>query len=395
MENLKMRNGTSLYLDLVRFGAAMIVFIDHLRFHTRRGFGTFWNAHPFVSRHLEPYSQIAVIIFFVLSGYVIAHVLATRERTPLEYTTRRLARLYSIIVPALLLTAACNLLITLRYPDAMGGSGSAMVNYVGMALFMNALWFLPHFDVPNTPFWTLDYEATYYVAIALILFVRGWGRIVALLAVTLLTGLSMIVLAPTWFLGYVAYHVSAHRRLAPVLAILLWLTSLILLPLCAWLELNGRLHLGFLRTPDHTVGFVLTAYAAAICFTVNLLTFDAFSNRVQPLLAPFAAFIRWVGSLTFALYLFHQPLLSLFTVYHMPDRSSLSQLVLLVGGTFGVVATLGRFCENSKGAYRRFFLAAWSSPSRRSGLKPTPVTVPGEAGAIPELDREPTSRSIQ
>jgi hypothetical protein len=49
----------------------------------------------------------------------------------------------------------------------------------------------------------------------------------------------------------------------------------------------------------------------------------------------------------------------LFTVYHLPDRSSGAQLALLVGGTFLVVATLGRFCENTKGAYKRCLVAAW------------------------------------
>jgi len=105
----------------------------------------------------------------------------------------------------------------------------------------------------------------------------------------------------------------------------------------------------FVQEPRRAIAAFLAAYAAATCFSPNVLAFDAFSERADSFLVPIAAIIRWLGSMTFALYLFHQPLLSLFTVYHVSDRSSSAQLVLLVGGTFPVVP-LGRSCENTKGA---------------------------------------------
>src|SRR2546423_13465766 len=40
-----MKPGTSLYLDLVRFAAALTVFIEHLREHTRIGFAAFWKSY--------------------------------------------------------------------------------------------------------------------------------------------------------------------------------------------------------------------------------------------------------------------------------------------------------------------------------------------------------------
>ena len=92
-----MKPGTSLYLDLVRWAAALTVFIEHLREHTKIGFAAFWAAHPFWYSHWNLFSQTAVTVFFVLSGYVIAHVLATRERTPVDYAASRLARLYSVV----------------------------------------------------------------------------------------------------------------------------------------------------------------------------------------------------------------------------------------------------------------------------------------------------------
>jgi hypothetical protein len=114
-----------------------------------------------------------------------------------------------------------------------------------------------------------------------------------------------------------------------------------------------------MRTPHQSLGALLAANAAAICFAISLFAFNAFSDWVELLFTPFATVIRWLGSMTFALYLFYQPLLSLFTVYHLPDRSSSAQLLLLVGSTFLIVITLGRFCENTKDTYKQWFLAVW------------------------------------
>jgi peptidoglycan/LPS O-acetylase OafA/YrhL len=359
-----MKPGTSLYLDLVRFAAALTVFIEHLREHTKIGFAEFWGAHPFWFSHWYLFSQTAVTVFFVLSGYVIAHVLATRERTPVDYAASRFARLYSVVLPALLLTAVCNYLIELKYPTAFqafqsGGTTGVALSYLGTAVFVNRFWLWPDLDPPNTPFWTLSFEAFYYLIIAVLVFARGRGRILSMLVLILIAGPSMVLLAPTWLIGYLAYHVPERSRAGARSAIPLWLVSLAFIPLCSFIELHFRETVSFLRTPDHAIGALLAAYAAAISFAVNLLAFNAFSGRAEPFLAPIAAVIRWLGSMTFALYLFHQPILSLFTVYHVPDRSSAAQLVLLIGGTFLVVATLGRFCENTKGAYKRSLLAAW------------------------------------
>jgi peptidoglycan/LPS O-acetylase OafA/YrhL len=303
-----------------------------------------------------------------LSGYVIAHVLATRERSPLEYSASRFARLYSVVVPALLLAAATNYLEAMKYPNAFqsfaSNSGTAAVfYYLGTALFMNSFWLWPDLSPPNTPLWSLSFEASYYLGIALFVFATGRIRFLSLVLLCAVAGPTMVLLAPTWLLGYGAYHLSQRRRLNAGSAIILWLGSTILLSLCFLIEMHFRQHLSFLRMPDQSLGELLASYAAAMCFAVNMLAFNAFSDRAEPLFLPFAGLIRWLGSMTFALYLFHQPLLSFFTVYPVgesaAERGSVAQMMLLIGGTFLIVATLGRFCEQSKGAYKRFFLSMW------------------------------------
>src|SRR5437870_11294053 len=90
-----MTNALSLYLDALRFGAAFTVFVGHYG-SQRFGGGLFWQ--------MQAYGRAPVLVFFVLSGFVIAWVTETRERTLEEYGLSRVARLYSVIVPAFIVT---------------------------------------------------------------------------------------------------------------------------------------------------------------------------------------------------------------------------------------------------------------------------------------------------
>ena len=357
--NLAMKNGTSLYLDIVRFSAALVVFLEHLRAHTKHGFAAFWRLHSFWRDYLNPLSLTAVMVFFVLSGYVIAHVLATREKTPLDYAASRFARLYSVVLPALLLTAVANYLLALKYPhafDSYGAPGAMFLDYVGTALFTSHFWLWSDLEPANAPFWSLSFEAAFYVGIALIVFVRGRARVLSLFALCLIAGPTMLLLAPTWLIGYGVYHASQRRQLSAPLAIMLWLASSALLFLCPLIEIHFRQPIELLRMPDATLGGLLASYAAALCFAANIFTFNAFAEGAEIVLRPFTNAIRWLGSLTFALYLFHEPLLSVITVYSVGVPSSALKMFASVGVVFFIVATLGRTCELSKGAYKKWFL---------------------------------------
>jgi peptidoglycan/LPS O-acetylase OafA/YrhL len=89
--------GLSLYLDLLRFGLAVLVWVGHSTSHVYTG-------HPFPLWFTYDYGRTAVMGFFVLSGFVIAHVSQGAESSPSLYAVARVSRLYSIVIPALLLT---------------------------------------------------------------------------------------------------------------------------------------------------------------------------------------------------------------------------------------------------------------------------------------------------
>ena len=85
-----MKREVSLYLDTLRFLAAFAVFVQHFAWQHFSG-GLFWQIGPFGAQ--------AVIVFFVLSGYLIGYVTDRESTTARGYALDRAARIYSVRRP--------------------------------------------------------------------------------------------------------------------------------------------------------------------------------------------------------------------------------------------------------------------------------------------------------
>ena len=102
-----MPRGLSLYLDVLRFAASIEVFLFHFVAITDPLRGQpVWTA----------FGAEAVIIFFVLSGYVISYAAVNRDRSVSHYATSRLSRVFSVSVPVLLLTVVLDCFGHRLYP---------------------------------------------------------------------------------------------------------------------------------------------------------------------------------------------------------------------------------------------------------------------------------------
>lgn len=353
----RLPRGVSLALDLVRFGAAATVFASHMawRFFT----GAFlWP--------MEPYGAHAVVVFFVLSGFVIGHVAATSEPEWRGFAAARLARLWSVALPALALTFAL---------DAVGrsidpGRYHAMVQYVwdgrwhqalSGAFFLNETWGRETAIGTALPYWSLGYEAWYYLIFALAWYPRGAGRWLAVVA-AVAAGPRIMVMAPLWALGLALYHLTAARPPPPALALPLAAAGILVWG--GWIALAGPLaDIGVLGAWfDRPT--LLQDYVVATAFALVLLGIAAGTKTVERALAPAAGPIRYLAGATFSLYLVHVPLMMfLLSVLPWPDTDTRTRLLLLVAVPLAALA-FAHATERRKQAWRRaitrlFILHSW------------------------------------
>ena len=193
----------SLYLDVLRFGAAFTVFLSHCGRVTA---GMFWQ--------IQPYGVTAVFVFFVLSGFVIAWVTATREGTLEEYALSRVARLYSVVLPVLIATAVLDHIAMAIDPSLYGPEPLpimsrdplyAVLGYALSAVFLSECW---SWIVPgsNGPWWSVNYEAWYYVLFGVATFMRGRQRMVALAVAAVVAGPPILIFFPLWLMGLTAWR---------------------------------------------------------------------------------------------------------------------------------------------------------------------------------------------
>ena len=292
----------SLYLDVLRFAAAFTVFLSHYAAGRHSG-GLFWQ--------VVPYGRVAVLVFFVLSGFVIAWVSETRERTLEEYCLSRLARLYSVILPAFIATAALDGLAAVLNPGSNLVPGQDWVHrvsdYLLSALFLGANWTLSAQPGSNVPFWSLNYEAWYYGLFAAAVFLRGRGRVLTLAAAAMVAGPKILVLFPVWLMGVAAWR---WRATVPSR----WSMPLVFGAAAGLIALGALSERHIFRqaaTPW------LPPFYSALDYFIGALAavaIAAMANASLPLPGPAVQrLIRTLAGTAFGLYLLHYPLLHFFS----------------------------------------------------------------------------------
>ena len=347
-----MNRGLSLYLDLLRFGMAATVWIGHSTFH---GF----TGTPFIFWFVFPYMQTAVMGFFVLSGFVIAYVVDTKERAPSTYAIARLSRLYSIVIPALVVTLICDTIgqswdFHSYHLDPEEGPVAIPDNqplrYLASFFLVQNFAVFPGGLLPGTngPFWSLSYEVVYYAIFGLLL-TRNWIFLLfGLPAIAALAGLGIIFLFPLWLLGVGTYHLNKRTRIPRPLALLLFVVTIYLLPKVGWLRSDEDFA---------DVHRLWLDYGEGLLIAVNILAAYALSSLFETAMGWCATFVRWLGNLTFAVYLCHYPLLIFFSAIRIGAPGTPQQHLWLFGGSFLVMALVTWFGDHARYALRRWLTA--------------------------------------
>ena len=343
-----MTRETSIYLDLWRFGAAMVVLLGHLSGARFTG-GLLWQVGPFMGQ--------AVAVFFVLSGFIIAHVTATREADALSYATARLARVCSVAYPALLLTfvldAAGHAIQPGLYSASWGWTPDSQPwQYLSGLLFLNQVWFTNVPQGSDLPYWSLGYEAWSYLLFGLAAFAPPRWRLAAVALALAAAGPRIAALFPLWLIGAAGHRICAARQVSPRTG-----AALLLASFAVWAAYNVQVWHGDELEPvilgDGSSPDLLENYIAGTLFMLHLIGFQAISPALGPILARLARPIRWAAGATFSIYLLHLPVAQFLATLAPAPPSALGTRVLILGGTLAVTFAVAEVTERRKEPWRR------------------------------------------
>jgi peptidoglycan/LPS O-acetylase OafA/YrhL len=344
--------GKSDFLNLVRWAAALVVVLGHADMYLGQFGGNpeRWASFGYLGAH----SHAAVMVFFVLSGYVVAYATGKKAESGgygfRAYFLDRWSRIYSVLLLAIVFTLAIDfvggsLSLGYRDPSLIPQSGFAL------RLFTNifALQGIQGYRIQlgsNPALWSIGYEFIFYLMYGLLffkrqLFRRSWVAPLIFIIALVLIGWKMAVYFGVWLMGVLAYRVTSTSPLA----------SFKIRPWLLLLTLSAANHL-----INFTNGFGLPEIIRDMLFAgviAALLVVDC--PPPQRGLTPVNAYL---AEFSYSLYAFHMPLIfflcSLFFTrffQHLPRffPGILLALACLVVGR--ILFTLG---ESRRVSYRQF-----------------------------------------
>ncbi len=336
----------SLYLDILRILSAFYVFIYHVG-SDKMGNEIIFSTPNFSETLSLSYfsAHYFVIVFFVLSGFLITMSASRPNITIRTFITARMGRLYSVLIPALLLSflVAKILIVGNYYPINLVRNNTQIIQRILLNItFLSQSWTLNATPPLNGPFWSVQYEFMYYLIIASWLLVKNNFKYILILLIILVSGVKVMLLFPCWLIGSLLYFlISKKKTLNFGLSIILFFSTLILL----FFILSGKVNLPFEKTiGDHDFfGFLLFFswnYKADIIFSLivatNVFAIFGLTKKMEYLnsssiVNKLHSKIQIMSNCSYTLYLFHLPLLFLFaTIIPYDKTSSINQIGLII-----------------------------------------------------------------
>lgn len=338
---------SSILLDSLRIIAAFTVFYVHAH--------DLWFPDTVHAGNEPGYiAHAAVVVFFVLSGYVIAHTTTSNNRGAKQYAEARLSRLFSIVIPALLLTAVVDVLVAGINPvlHADYERGGVLPRYLITGGFLNEIWLFSSAPPINRPLWSLSFEFWYYAIFGCWFFRKGdsWKSYLLPLLAIVIAGPKILLMMPIWLAGYFAYRFKAVSIPTAV--------NWFLVALCF---IAAGIAVFSIPPTPWAIGGDKFAFANQFITDWCIGIFVALALWLLPQTSPATAVnkslvrsVRFVGDLTFPLYVLHFPLLVFYMAIN-PFLENISVMWQAIGFSFLLSAVLGLYFDSKRAYWLRFF----------------------------------------
>jgi peptidoglycan/LPS O-acetylase OafA/YrhL len=339
-------NYSSIILDILRILAAAIVLIFHIAGH--------WSITNNSITKMSRAPHGGVVIFFVLSGFVIAYTAIQRNRGGMQYFQARFSRLYSIVIPALVITGIIQVAVYYLDKDLYLGfaRGLSLPRYILSGLFVNEIWFFSAGPPINGPLWSLSYEFWYYIIFGLFLYKRkGRKWLIPGIIGCLIPGPKILLMMPIWLFGYLAYRIprpnitiSQSWVMFSILTIASFISIFYIQPLPY--KIGGDQPLTF-------AGQFLTDWITGIFIALALWIIPPYEGKVK--WVALTKWIRNIADLTFPIYILHFPFIVLYDALTSSSINKTSQLWLPLIFILTVTILIGIVLERFRPYWTKFF----------------------------------------
>ncbi|RZK68260.1 MAG: acyltransferase [Pedobacter sp.] len=228
-----------LWLDLIRGVSALAVFTGHLRVLCIED--TPVDQLNILGKFIffiTGFGHIAVMIFFVLSGFlIIKSIVQSAEKdkfTVKSYAVNRLSRLWTVLLPALIIGFVLDKVGLFYYGNSLVYQGDYpsfplpdLAYKLSATVFVGNIFFLQTILAPtfgtNGPLWSLCNEFWYYVIFPLLYFGFTSSKklplkitlIATAVAIMCFVGFEIALSFTIWLFGGISYYISikANKKL--------------------------------------------------------------------------------------------------------------------------------------------------------------------------------------
>ena len=325
--NLKKQVVNFSILDALRGFAALYVCIAHARGLLWMGMVEYLKRHPYKTWDIYDYVIAAVmsltklsgefvIFFFVLSGFSIAHSLASKNAY-LPFLKKRALRLYPTYLLGLLWAAVILVIAMVYRPQYFTGflnSDNALFarfqnssNFFSLKQILNNLFYNPNTDSIIAPYWSLVYEVIFYLLAPLFVLRLRWYAIISIMLFIIGFFIKTDHTLVNYFMNYnfyfmigiYSYHIipQLEKLAGRISASMLLIITIV--TLCCMIVIESV-------SPDNRFSMMLSA----------MLSVFLIGNTLQKKIR-----INWlekIGEFSYTLYATHfQTILLLFIVYDL------------------------------------------------------------------------------
>jgi peptidoglycan/LPS O-acetylase OafA/YrhL len=354
-----MKINFSLYLDLIRFSAAVLVLLHHL-------------SDLLFSSTLRVFNvgHESVVIFFVLSGYVISYSVKVKDYSCKEYFVARFSRIYSVVIPALFLTIILDVIGTSIcrdcYQDMYVALDYPVIRFLASITFTGELWFISILSFSNIPFWSIHYEVFFYVFFGAMLYAHKKYKLALLALLLLIAGPKIAILLPLWLLGAFLYRPDNYIK-STVFNLLIWLLTFFLL--LALLANDGKslitgygndfLYgvLGLSKSLNLAASkYFIFDYFFGVIFALNLIISKSLIEKIKFDFddTKLGTIVRYLANRTFSIYLFHFPLIGFYNAILPHSMSGVLRWTSIIILTVVSIFILSNYTEQKKHIYSKW-----------------------------------------